>query len=177
MNKRFIDLYMDMADRIAKMSRAKRLQVGAVVVKDNNIISYSWNGTPAGWDNNCEDIEWCTGGGWLSPKEIEEGWPHEGYYLDSDGNMMPGRYRLVTKPEVLHAEMNALMKLAKSNESGNDSTMFLTHSPCINCAKGIYQAGIKSVYYRTQYRDQDGIEFLQKCGVKVKKVENINIDS
>lgn len=140
MDKRFIDLYMDIAIRTSKMSRAVRLQVGSVIVKDNRIISMGWNGTPAGWDNNCEYEE------------------------------MPGQ--LKTKPEVLHAEMNALMKLARSTESGLNASMFITHTPCINCAKGIYQAGIKEVYYNENYRENDGVDFLKKCGVEIKNVLN-----
>jgi dCMP deaminase len=77
---------------------------------------------------------------------------------------------LKSKPEVLHAEMNALMKLAKSNESGNQSAMFITHAPCLKCAKGIYQAGIKEVYYNVEYRSTDGLDFLNKSGITVNKV-------
>jgi len=171
MKEKFIHAYMDVAKRFAKLSSARRLQVGAIIVKDDRIISQSWNGTPAGWDNNCEDVEWCSAGGWLSPDEIYEGWPYEGEYLDGQGNVMQGRYRLVTKPEVLHAEMNALGKLAKSNDSGKDASLFLTHAPCMECAKSIYQAGIKEVYYDTMYRSLDGVDFLTKCGVTVTKVE------
>jgi dCMP deaminase len=170
MKKKFIDLYMDWASRTAQLSHARRLQVGAVIVKDDSVISYGYNGMPAGWDNNCEDTEWCSAGGWLGPEEIEEGWPYEGSYLDTDSNIMQGRYRLKTKPEVLHAEMNSLMKLAKSSSSGNQASLFVTHSPCLECAKGIFQAGIKEVFYREEYRSNDGIDFLKKCGVKVEKV-------
>jgi dCMP deaminase len=75
-----------------------------------------------------------------------------------------------TKPEVLHAEMNSLMKLAKSTESGNQAAMFVTHSPCLECAKSIYQAGISEVYYQHDYRSADGVEFLRKCGIKIEKL-------
>ena len=170
MKQKYIDLYMDWATRTAKLSHAKRLQVGAVIVKDDSVISYGYNGMPAGWDNDCENVEWCSAGGWLSPEEIEEGWPYEGSYLDADGNEMQGRYRLKTKPEVLHAEMNSLMKLAKSSSSGNQASLFVTHSPCLDCAKGIYQSGIKEVFYKEDYRSNDGIDFLKKCGVEVKQV-------
>jgi dCMP deaminase len=165
------NFYMTMAEECAKMSRARRLQVGSVVVKNDNIISFSWNGMPAGWDNTCEDIEWCDGGGWLGVDEIEAGWPHTGTYIDNAGNEQVGRYRLKTKPEVLHAEMNALMKLAKSNESGDEATMFITHAPCIDCAKGMYQAGIKQVFYKTEYRDTAGLDFLNKCGLEIEQVK------
>jgi dCMP deaminase len=162
---------MKTAEIFAELSHARRLHVGAIVVKDDRIISIGYNGMPAGWDNNCEDVEWCSAGGWLSPEEIEEGWPFEGTYLDSNGNEIQGRYRLKTKPEVLHAETNAISKLAKSTESGDGATMFITHSPCLDCAKLIYQSGINSVFYRNSYRSDDGIEFLKKSGVIVEKLD------
>ena len=167
MKSKYISAYMQTAQIFANCSTAVRLKVGAIVVKDDRILSIGYNGTPSGWDNNCENVEWCSAGGWLSAEEIIEGWPYEGTYLDADGNTMQGRYRLKTKPEVLHAEMNALMKLAKSTESGDQATMFCTHAPCIECAKLIYQSGIKSLYYRTQYRDTAGIEFLTRSNVDV----------
>jgi len=172
MKEKFLKLYMDWASRTAELSHAKRLQVGAVVVKDDTVISYGYNGMPAGWDNDCENVEWCSAGGWLSAEEILEGWPFEGTYLDADGNTMQGRYRLKTKPEVLHAESNALMKLAKSNESGDGATMFITHAPCMDCAKGMFQAGIKQVFYKTDYRDTAGLDFLNKCGLTIEKVDS-----
>jgi dCMP deaminase len=174
MKDKFIKLYMDWASRTAQLSHARRLQVGAVVVKDDTVISYGYNGMPAGWDNDCENVEWCSAGGWLSPEEIEEGWPYEGSYLGADGNEMQGRYRLKTKPEVLHAESNAIAKLAKSTNSGLGATLFVTHSPCIECAKLIYQSGINSVYYNKNYRDDSGIKFLEKSGVGVQQVLDSN---
>ena len=145
MKQKFINAYMDVAERFAQLSSAVRLQVGAIVVKDDRIISIGYNGMPAGWDNVCEN-EIVT--------EYES-------YTDSI---------LVTKPEVLHAEMNALMKLAKSNESGNNAAIFITHSPCIDCAKGIYQSGIATVYYKNDYRSTQGIDFLLKSNISVIKV-------
>ena len=135
---------MDVSERFAKLSSAKRLQVGAIVVKNDRIISIGYNGMPSGWDNICEDVV-----------EIHE-----------DGGIITK-----TKPEVIHAEANAIAKLAKGNESGDGSTMFLTHAPCIDCAKQIYTAGIKSVYYRDSYRDSMGLDFLAKCDIMVSKVE------
>jgi dCMP deaminase len=164
--------YMKTAEIFAELSHAKRLHVGAIVVKDDRIISIGYNGMPAGWNNDCENIEWCSGGGWLSPDEIEEGWPYEGTYLDADGNTMQGRYRLKTKPEVLHAETNAIAKLAKSTESGNGALLFVTHSPCLDCAKLIFQSGICSVFYRDSYRSTDGIEFLEKSGITVEQLKD-----
>ena len=172
MKEKFVKLYMDFAARVAKLSYARRLQVGAIVVKDDRVISIGYNGMPAGWDNNCEDIEWMTdAGGWLSPDEIIEMWPHEGEHLDMDGNKIQGRYRLATKPEVLHAERNALDKLAKSTESGDGASMFITHSPCLECAKSIKGAGINRVYFNVQYRDDSGIKFLKNSGIVVTKID------
>ena len=161
---------MDWAERTSKLSHARRLQVGAIIVKNDSVISYGYNGMPAGWDNDCENVEWCSAGGWLSPEEIEEGWPYEGTYLDMYGNEMQGRYRLKTKPEVLHAESNAIAKLAKSTNSGLGATMFISHAPCMECAKLIYQSGIGHVLYRSAYRDAGGVTFLEKSSVKVEQI-------
>ena len=169
MKKKFIDYFMSIASLTSKLSYAKRLQVGAVVVKGNQIIGTGYNGMPTGWENNCEDREWMSqdAGGWLNPDEIEERWPHEGTYLDADGNQIEGRYRLRTKPEVLHAESNAIAKVSRSTESSDNATMFCTHAPCIECAKLIYQSGINTLYYREQYRDDSGVNFLKQGGVNV----------
>jgi len=143
MQQKWIDAYMDTAERFAQLSSAKRLHVGAIVVKDDRIISIGYNGMPAGWDNNCE-FEYT------DPQTKETS--------------------LVTKKEVLHAETNAIAKLAKSTDSGVDSTLFVTHAPCLDCAKLVYQSGINSVYYRNTYRSTDGLEFLEKAGVRVEKI-------
>jgi dCMP deaminase len=142
MKDKFINAYMDVAERFAKLSSARRLHVGAIVVKDDRIISIGYNGMPSGWDNNCEDT-----------------------IQHSDDTVT-----LKSKPEVLHAETNAIAKLAKSNESGMGATMFITHAPCLDCAKLIYQSGISSVLYRNSYRDTGGITFLEKSGIQVLKV-------
>ena len=160
---------MDWADRVAQLSHAVRLNVGAVIVKDDTVISYGYNGMPAGWDNNCEDKVWDSGaGGWLSPEEIVEQYPYEGWHEHAGRDV---RYGLKTKPEVLHAESNAIAKLAKSHNSGLGATMFITHAPCLDCAKLIYQSGIGSVLYRNSYRDTSGITFLEKSGVKVEQLK------
>lgn len=170
MKQKYIDLYMDWAKRTAELSHAVRLHVGAVVVKDDTVISYGYNGMPAGWENDCEDKEWMTdAGGWLDPEEIKERWPYEGEYYDSSGYAMKGRYRLKTKPEVLHAESNAIAKLAKSNNSGSGADIFITHAPCMECAKLIYQSGIRRVWFGENYRDDAGIKFLEKSGIEVNK--------
>ena len=169
MKEKFKKAYMDTAYRFAEISPAVRLKVGAIVVKDDRIISIGYNGMPVGWDNECEYKEYMSGdaGGWLNPDEIEERWPIFEYDPSVQSNR---RYRLVTKDEVLHAEMNCLMKLARSNESGEGGTLFLTHSPCIHCAKAIYQAGISEIYYGEDYRSEDGVNFLRKCKVPISKL-------
>lgn len=133
---------MDWAKRVADCSHAVRLHVGAVIVKDDTVISYGYNGMPAGWDNNCED---------------------EVFQQD-------GTSALKTKPEVLHAESNAIAKLAKSSNSGIDADLFVTHMPCLDCAKLIYQSGIRRVFYNENYRDDSGVKFLEKSGVEVIQV-------
>lgn len=132
---------MQVAETYAKLSSARRLQVGAIVVKDNRVISIGYNGMPSGWTNDCE------------------------YERTDDVGTS-----FVTKPEVLHAETNAIAKLARSNESGLDAAMFITHAPCLNCAKLIYQSGISKVYYRNTYRETTGIDFLIKGGIDVEQI-------
>ena len=142
---RYQKLYMDIASRVADMSHARRLQVGAVIVKDDRIISMGFNGMPSGWDNNCEDTV---------VEEVDEKFVTV----------------LKTKPEVLHAESNALAKLARSTESGDGADIFITHAPCLDCAKMIYQTGIRRVFYRNSYRSDDGLQFLKQSGVDVKNI-------
>jgi dCMP deaminase len=143
MKEKFVNAYMDVAERFAELSSARRLHVGAIVVKDDRIISIGYNGMPAGWDNNCEDV-----------------------IQHSDDTVT-----LKSKPEVLHAETNAIAKLAKSTESGDRAVLFVTHMPCLDCAKLIFQSGIRSVFYRDSYRNSDGITFLEQSGVKVTQVK------
>jgi dCMP deaminase len=171
--QKFINYYMKVADLTSTLSYAKRLKVGAVIVKDDSVISYGYNGMPSGWDNNCETFEYMSrdAGGWLDPEEIYERWPFVEDDIDPDLGYAR-RYRLKTKDEVLHAESNALMKVSASTESSEGATMFCTHAPCINCAKLIYQSGINSLYYRNTYRDTSGIEFLESSGVSVTKYES-----
>lgn len=127
--------YMRMAYIWAENSYCKRRQVGAILVKDNMIISDGYNGTPSGFENVCED----------------------------ENN--------VTKPYVLHAEANAITKVARSNNSSDGATLYVTSSPCIECSKLIIQAGIKRVVYADSYRLNDGIELLQRAGVEVVGIE------
>ena len=144
MKYKFIQAHMQVAEVYSKLSYSKRLQVGAIVVKDNRVISIGYNGTPAGWENQCEEVV----------RVLEN-----------------GKEETRTKPEVIHAEANAIAKLARSQESGHDATMFTTHAPCIECSKIIYSSGITTVYYKHDYRDTSGVEFLLKCGVEVIKVD------
>lgn len=144
MKQHFIEAYMDTAKRFAELSKARRLKVGAIIVKDGRIISIGYNGMPAGWDNNCED------------EIIEE---YDEKFIKT----------LKTKAEVLHAESNAISKLARSSESGEGSDLFITHSPCIECAKLIFQSGVRRVFYGENYRDDAGLQFLEKSGVIVEQ--------
>jgi dCMP deaminase len=134
---------MKTAETFAELSHARRLHVGAIVVKDDRIISIGYNGMPAGWDNDCED---------LVHRIAEEP-------------------VLKTKPEVLHAETNAIAKLARSTESGLGADIFITHAPCLDCAKLIYQSGINRVYYGENYRSDEGVKFLTKSGITVEQIE------
>ena len=155
MKEKLLQAYMDTAYRFAELSYARRLHVGAIVVKDDRIISIGYNGMPSGWHNDCEDTEYTydkrdtVNGDWTYNEDTKQ-W-----------------FKLKTKPEVLHAETNAIAKLAKSNESGLGATMFITHAPCLDCAKLIYQSGIKRVYFGAPYRSDEGVEFLVKSNVEV----------
>ena len=139
---RYDTLYIDICERISLMSFAKRAQVGAVLVKEENIISMGWNGMPSGFDNNCEDID------------------------DTSGE-------LVTKSEVLHAESNCLTKVAKSTQSSLGATMYITISPCMDCAKLIAQSGISRVVYKSFYRDKKSLDFLREYGIMVENYEEL----
>ena len=144
---------MDVARRVSDLSHARRLQVGCIVVKEDRIISMGYNGMPAGWDNNCEYED----GYWDAVYQEEMKWVKTG--------------KLKSNPEVLHAETNAIAKLARSSESGLDSDLFVTHSPCLDCAKIIYQSGIKRVFFGRAYRDNSGVDFLRKSGVEVEQLD------
>jgi dCMP deaminase len=147
--------HMKVAEAYSELSYARRLKVGAIITKDNRVISIGYNGTPAGWDNNCE----------LEVRNEFE------YYVDQGGEKYNGAtIDLLTKDEVIHAEANAIGKLARSSESGEGATMYITHAPCFNCAKMIHVAGINKVFYRNQYRNTDGIRFLNQCKIEVEKI-------
>ena len=129
--ERYDKAYLRMAKTWADLSHCSRKKVGAIIVKNDMIISDGYNGTPAGFDNCCED---------------------------KDG---------ITKWEVLHAEANAILKVAASTQSTHGATLYITLSPCIQCSKLIYQAGIKRVVFANKYKDTSGIDFLEKAGVKI----------
>jgi dCMP deaminase len=153
MKPKFLNAHMKAAEVYSQLSSARRLQVGCVVVKDNTIIGIGYNGMPSGWDNDCEKKSYIN---------IDAKWQ----YLDEDGST----YSLVTRPEVLHAESNALAKIARSTNSSEGASVFVTHAPCLDCAKMMYQAGINSVYYRSSYRDTSGVDFLKECNIEVKQI-------
>ncbi len=134
--QRYDDAYMRMAAEWAKLSHCKRKKVGALIVKDNMIISDGYNGTPTGFDNTCED----------------------------ESNS--------TKWHVLHAEANAILKVARSTQSCKDATLYLTLSPCKECSKLIHQSGITRLVYRNAYSDTAGVDFLKKAGVIITALED-----
>jgi dCMP deaminase len=142
MKEKHLIAFMKTAYAFAECSHSKRLKVGTVIVKDNRIISIGYNGTPHGWDNECEYTT----------------------FFEADRQLQ--KPELVTREEVLHAETNAIAKLARSNESGEGSTLITTHSPCIECAKLIYQSGVQQVIFAEKYRNVDGLSFLTSCGVE-----------
>jgi len=157
MKLKLIEAYMDTAIRFAELSTAKKLKVGCIIVKENRIISIGYNGTPSGWSNECEIT-------------IPE-------HIDPDTRTITPA-QIITKPEVIHAEANALMKLVTSPESSLGATVFITHAPCMNCAKNIYQSGIKEVYFKELNPNREpadallGCMFLLKCGIPVFQLKS-----
>lgn len=135
---KFDKAYLRMAIEWGKLSYCKRKQVGAIIVKDRMIISDGYNGTPTGFENNCED---------------EEG---------------------KTKWYVLHAEANAILKVASSTQSCKGATLYITYSPCRECSKLIHQAGINRLVYQHDYKDDSGIKFLRKAGVEILQLSELN---
>jgi len=133
--KKYDVTYLKMAQEWANLSYCERRKVGALIVKNNRIISDGYNGTPSGFENFCED--------------------DDGY----------------TKWYVLHAEANAITKVASSTQSCDGATLYITLSPCKQCSKLIYQAKIKRLVYAVQYKDTSGIEFLKKAGVIVDHIK------
>lgn len=134
---RYDKAYLRMAQTWSKLSHCHRKQVGAIIVKDEMIISDGYNGTPAGFDNCCEDDEGSTQ--WY----------------------------------VLHAEANAILKVAKSTNNCKNATLYLTLSPCKDCSKLVLQAGIRKVVFRDSYKDTEGIDFLRSAGVEIIQIEDL----
>ena len=148
--------YMDIALRTAQMSYSRKLKVGCIIVNDDRIVSYSWNGTPNGWSNVCETRASIPEGMSMNSPKV---------YTDEFGH-----YTLKTSEFVIHAESNAISKLARSGESGKDAVMFCTHSPCLECAKLIYQSGIKELYYHETFNKTEGIDFLKYVDINVEQL-------
>jgi dCMP deaminase len=123
--RKFDSVFVNIAREIAKLSHCERSKVGAVIVKEGNIVSFGYNGTPSGMDNCCE--RWG-----------------------------------VTKQETIHAEMNAILKAARTGHAVDGATLYITMSPCVDCSKLILQSGIKRVVYLEEYRKTDGVDFLKK---------------
>lgn len=144
--------YLEMAKTWSSLSKANRKKVGCLIVKNGAIISDGYNGTPRGFNNDCENH-----------KAIKD---HK-ITIDDEGNLVDGTYELVTKPEVLHAESNAITKLAKSTQSSEGATMYITISPCIECSKLIIQSGISRVVFGELYRNNEGINLLKKANIEV----------
>lgn len=155
--RNFDKKYIDIAKIWASNSRAIRHKVGAIIVKNGMIISDGYNGTPNGFENECETVEPCD---------------HSCIALFDKKCDICKEHKLVTKPYVLHAEANAILKLAKNGGTGTDgATLYTTLSPCFECSKLIIQSGIKEVVYSEKYRDESGLELLKRAGIKVKQIK------
>jgi dCMP deaminase len=161
--KKIDHAHMKAAEAYAELSYAIRLKVGAIITKDNRVISIGYNGTPAGWDNNCE----------LEVRNEFE------YYIDHGGEKYNGAtIDLLTKDEVIHAEANAILYAAKNKTDLEGSTLYVTLSPCLSCARIILSVGIKKVLFLNSYAEykgidvDEGVEFLRKFGVEVESYKN-----
>jgi dCMP deaminase len=151
MKQKHAEMYMEMAEVAAKNSTARRLKVGSIAVREGRILSVGYNGTPPGMDNNCEN----------EIVEVPDGFMH------IPENEV--RY-LKTKPEVIHAEMNLIYKLARDGESGNGADVFITHSPCFECAKALLSVGFRKIYYRNEYRSSEGLELIKSQGIEIEQI-------
>lgn len=148
--------YLKMCENWAQLSHANRMKVGCLIVKDNQIISDGFNGTPAGFDNNCEGVKSILPKNSAGTVGVFQETPEWALGISEVGE---------TLPEVLHAESNAITKLAKSTNSSEGATLYCTLSPCFECSKLIIQAGIKRVVYSELYRHGNGLELLCKAGI------------
>jgi|14BtaG_2_1085337.scaffolds.fasta_scaffold147805_1 dCMP deaminase len=154
-------VYMQMAYQTAKLSYAERRRVGCIIVKDEQIVSFGYNGTPHGFNNQCEETQTRN----VDNPDHMEILIEKGYECESGCCS-----KQVTKKEVLHAESNAITKLAKSTMTSNGADLYTTTAPCFDCAKLIIQAGIKRVYFSEDYRDMSGVTLLEKAGIEVNEV-------
>ena len=162
--------YLRMARIWAENSYAIRLKVGALIVsKEGNIISDGYNGTPSGFENVCE----------VASDKKYEPFP---YLSDEEkrnslkNNLACGNIALITKPYVLHAEANAITKLARSTQSSDGATLYVTDMPCMECSKLIIQAGIHRVVYERPYRIEDGVKLLKRAGIEVVNIPSEILD-
>lgn len=210
MKDKLIKFYMQVAVNVAELSTARRAKVGAVIIKNNNIISFGYNGTLPGHDNNCEKEQIITDGELIKElwdyimefprKKLFDGdssyhdkhfWYKEKCYViyKIEDNIIccsanqnkkliyrqpvytDHIYELTTKPEVIHAEQNAIYKLAKSHETAEGAIMFITHAPCKHCVNALIMSKIKQIYYTNHY-DNNGIAELEKSGIIVTKLNN-----
>ena len=153
MKPKHIDMYMEIAEVVAKQSYAERLKVGAVAVRDHRILSIGYNGTPPGTPNVCEEMY----------EDLE-------YVPTESGDMYMRVTKQRTNANVIHAEMNLIYKMARDGESGKGADLFITCSPCFECAKAIMSVGFRKVYYRDQYRELSGVSLLEQHGIEVEKV-------
>lgn len=170
--ERYDQMYMDIAARCAKMSYAIRAKVGSVIVKDDNIISMGWNGMPSGMSNDCEDRVYSTKVT-LSTEQVSDIFRKEFPYTEHIAQGHYRRYKLVTKPEVLHSEQNAVCKAAKSGTALKGATMYVTLAPCMNCAAIVYNAGISRLVYQNEYKGaagSAGVKFLKDRGLEVHRL-------
>lgn len=154
--------YLRMAQIWAENSYAIRRQVGCLIVKDNSIISDGYNGTPSGFENVCEE-SYCMNDS-ACPDESVAGIP------DFETCKECKHVKLVTKPYVLHAEANAISKLAKGTNHADGATLYVTDEPCLECSKMIIQSGIRRVVYSREYHTHDGTALLKRAGIIVEQI-------
>jgi dCMP deaminase len=141
--ERYDKLYMDLTDRVADMSFAERKKVGSIAVKNGNILAFGFNGTPSGFDNECEFKDYAE----------------------------DGSFKLVTKEEVVHAEANMVAKAAREGVSLKDSTVYINIAPCCNCALLLIQSGVSKVVYKEMYRSEVGLKLLNSSKIPVEKLK------
>ena len=161
---RIESVYMQNAYQFAELSYANRRKVGCVIVKDKQVISFGYNGTPHGFDNECEEASIV----YYENPDIAVDLMEQGYECN---NGVCNKRGAITKPEVLHAESNAIMKVAKSTMSCDGAELYTTTCPCFGCAKLIIQSGISKVYYTETYRDMSGVDLLRKAGIVVEHLK------